>query len=118
MAKYKVVDQDSYEPGIPKDLDKKDIVDRDSYIDPQEQIGRMIDAGERLAEFRREEFGTMEGDAEEDPTRNIGYDIVEAQRDAERLNSIVAEAQKAEALKKAEEKQEAEKKAAENGTPV
>jgi hypothetical protein len=85
MGNFVVVDQDNYVPGLPKELDTEDIVDRDTYLDPQEQIRLMMEAGQNLAEYRKAAYGTQEGDADVDPTMGVDFDIVDAQRAAEAL---------------------------------
>lgn len=53
------------------------------YIPPKVQIERMIQAGERLAQARREEFDLPEGTEDpgpeaDDPTREPGFDMADA----------------------------------------
>lgn len=89
MARRKYFNQDSYDPPKAKELPKDDIVERDSYIDPKKQIQQMIMAGERLTDFRKIEkmYDVMEGDAEEDITRNKGFDMIDAQNVSNNLNN-------------------------------
>lgn len=78
MAKKVWFTHDDYMPKNPKKLDDLDIVERDSYVDPKKQIQQMMMAGQRLSEFRKEEFDTMDGDAEENPVFNSGFDVIDA----------------------------------------
>jgi len=70
------------------------ITEQAGYISPKEQIEGMIMAGERLAEYRREMFDIGRDEEDDgtflDPTRAPNYDLVDAQRDAERLKKKLA----------------------------
>lgn len=123
MAKFKVVDQDSFEfdPGIP--LDNKDIVDRDGYRDTETTVMEMITAGERLRQFRRGEFD-IEDDKEFekveeyiDPLRNVNEPTV-AQVYIDRLENSKKKRMKADGeIKKVDVKiEEEKKKEIENGS--
>lgn len=92
-------------------LPDEDIVDREGYRDTETQVREMINAGERLREFRREEFDDFEdGDVTiVNPTRAQGFDIIDAdllvKQETERLNKLAEEIKKKQEEKKVEEKE-------------
>lgn len=93
----------------PKEFDPFLITEQAGYISPQRQIESLISAGARLLEYRKELYDfndkdptSEEIDAFDDPTRDPGYDRVDAANDAEYLSKRAAE-KKATALSLAEE---------------
>jgi hypothetical protein len=93
----------------------KSKVETAGYIPAQVQIERLILAGKRLSDFRREQydFGADEQVPDDfvDPTRSPGYDLADAARDARiavgRLRESVLEKEKAEASVKGSKAPEA-----------
>lgn len=86
-----------------------------AYVPPQAQIQDMMDAGVRLAAYRKARFDTVElqiaenGDVPLDVTREPGADLVDVQRAAEDLEArLGAEASKAEIAARAKAKADAE----------
>jgi hypothetical protein len=74
------------------------ITESAGYIPAKIQIENMILAGKRLADYRSEmyDYESDEEDDDEmmDPTRRPGYDMVDAQRDAEMLERRIKNAKK------------------------
>lgn len=123
MGRFKVVDQDNFEPGVGMTMDPNDEVERDCYRDTETQVMDFINAGERLADFRRGEFDHEyeEVDELEIPiTRTRDFDIATGsmilESEAERLSKLSpAEAEKA---KEDPEKAEPAKQEAKNDEAV
>lgn len=100
MTRGPYVNQDNYESPIGEDLPKEDIVDRDGYRDTKTQVMEMINAGERLINFRRDEFEYEEEteDFEIDPTRVPDFDAIDAAKlsaiEKKRLERLAIERKK------------------------
>lgn len=125
MTRGPYVNQDNYEPPIGEALPTDDIVDRDGYRDTKTQVMEMINAGERLINFRRDEFEYEEEteDFEIDPTRVPDFDAIDAAKlsamESKRLERLREQRKKEyeEKVKQPEaEKAEKEKMGKENGT--
>lgn len=62
----------------------KTIVDPSGYISPQQRIDNLIRAGQRLEEFRREQYDYDHGDSDDgvwmDPLRTPGLDLSDVSR--------------------------------------
>jgi hypothetical protein len=88
------------------------ITETAGYVPAKVQIENLINAGLRLAEYRKEQydFGADEPDDDSfaDPTRAPNYDLADATADARKVHSAF---EKAKALKKAEEAAKAEEEA-------
>lgn len=96
------------------------LVEAAGYIPAEIQIMEMIQAGERLGEYRKEkyDYGSIEeDDGAIDPTRRLDYDLADASRDlanSERNLKISEENAKKAADEKVKEVKEKEK---DNGVP-
>lgn len=94
-------DQDNFEPGkgfTPDPmLASEDIVERDGYRDTGKIVSEFILAGERLAQFRREEFDSeyFDDEVEIPLTRSRNFDVADAsmilEAEAKRLASLTIE---------------------------
>ena len=78
----KVIDQSNYEDDGGVMLDNSSMTETDLYRSTEDIVNEMLRAGERLAQFRKEEFDYEFEDysTEEDPTRRPGFDPVDADR--------------------------------------
>lgn len=87
-------------------------VEKAGYIPANRRIEAMIDAGERLAQARMEQYDghdTLDpDDMEVDPTRNPGFDPADAAQLSLRLSAIAKEKRKDQDKLKEERKLEAE----------
>ena len=95
-------------------------VETAGYISAQQQITNLIDAGERLVQYRKESYdipiGAEDEDPPIDPTRNPNFDLADAselhQKNAKRLKNTeekIAQ-EKATALQSKKARQEADEK--------
>ena len=117
----KFYDQFSNKPPADEETNSgESLVEAAGYIPAEVQIMEMIQAGERLGEYRKEryDFESIEkDDGTVDPTRRLDYDLADASKDlaiSDRNLRISAEnAKKAadEAVKEVKEKEN------ENGVP-
>jgi len=80
----------------PKHLEENDgltITESAGYIPPKVQIENLINAGKRLAQWRKEQYDFPEDDdvdeSFEDPTRGPGYDLADASRDAKAVSDRI-----------------------------
>lgn len=74
MTRYK-------RPQIEETLFDEDKVERAGYIPAEVKINQLIEAGERLGKFRKEQFDQSFDDEEDlniDPTRNGNFDLADA----------------------------------------
>lgn len=72
----------------------KELVEKGGYIQPDSMIKRLLIAGARLDAFREAggyEFQPGEEIPDDyfDPTRSLGYDLVDADRDMQRQREII-----------------------------
>lgn len=110
MSRRVIVDQDNFEPGIGMTLDNEDIVERDGYRDTEHIVNEFISAGERLAQFRKEEFDRDMADEslEMDVTRSVGFEVADAsmilESEAKRIASLPPVVENVEEVKKEENK--------------
>lgn len=75
MGKFKVISQDNYEMPIPRDYDTKDEVDREGYRDVETLVVEMVQAGERLNDYRR---GRFQFDSDSDDAYSMDIDPTKA----------------------------------------
>lgn len=83
------------------------ITEKAGYIPPKQQIQSMILAGQRLNEYRKELYDTMDPteDIDIDPTRDKAFDLADATQMQNEVNESLQ--QQAEEAKKAEEEKKA-----------
>lgn len=98
------------------------LVESAGYIPAEIQIMEMIQAGERLGEYRKEKYdyeSLSEDDGLVDPTRCPGFDMAEASLLDRRLAAKFEQAEKEEKEKKSAElaEKEVKEKEKENGVP-
>lgn len=110
MAKSNLKHQGNYKdfPKTKEKVNNTNIVERQGYIPAKVRIEAIMQAGERLREFRREQFDFEEGDIDEefnDPTRVKGFDMADATQ-----MQLQLEQRKKEALENAKTKLEEDKK--------
>lgn len=111
-----IIDQGNYVPDQGIVLDTEDIVDRDGYRSTEEIVMEMVFAGQRLQEFRREEFDTVDEDIKDlhfnDPTKDHGYDVIDGAADMSKLETLykkeIAIQEEKKKLKEEEEKKKTE----------
>jgi len=82
-----------------EDNSGEELVETSGYISAEVQIENMILAGERLDEYRRQMYDYPEGlkegeEAKLDPTRRKGFDVIDAQREVERIKRSLKDEEK------------------------
>lgn len=91
----------------------EEIVEKAGYIPAEIQIMEMINAGERLGEFRKEKYDYESLDDDDgmmDPTRRKDFDLAEASQIGGMVNERIDESKKRYNEKIEEEKKEKEEK--------
>lgn len=63
----------------PQEMDQLDKVERAGYQSKDRRIRQMIEAGERLADYRRMAFNAPDESAEPSPVQRVDFDLIDAQ---------------------------------------
>lgn len=107
---YEVYDQFHRPPVVMEENDGKSIVEMAGYIPAHIQIQQMMEAGERLNRSRRDQYdyaSEEEDDGRIDPTRDSNFDLSDASRILNDVDSKITAAKQeladAEAKAKAEQ---------------
>jgi len=76
----KIISRENYKRSQGQPGGGEMITEQAGYLPPQVQIEQMMEAGRRLADYRKEQFDALYDvdDVELDPTRSPGFDMADA----------------------------------------
>lgn len=100
---YEIVTQDNFKPGIGQRFDEEDMVERDTYRSVEQIVKEFVSAGERLAEFRKEEFDLPADEEEVELPINRSQDFDMATASMER-NRLIDKMRQADLIAREDEK--------------